>query len=120
MVRRDGIRRTATFGTKTEAQKWAGVIEAEITKGKHLPPSESRRKSVRDLMTRYIRTVIANRKDQRNPKRYAEFWIKRLGDLKLHRLTPAKLVEVRDELAMDKSPATVNRYMAAMKGQEIL
>lgn len=114
VVRREGQSRTATFRTKSEALKWAGLIEAEITKGKHLPPTESKRKSVRNLMTRYIDTVIPNQKDQRNPKRHAMFWIERIGDLKLSRLNPAILVEVRDELAKDKAAGTVNRYLAVI------
>ena len=114
VVRREGQSRTATFRTKSEALKWAGLIEAEITKGKHLPPTESKRKSVRDLMTRYKEIVIPKQKDQRNPKRHADFWIDRLGDLKLSRLSPAVLVEIRDELAKDKAPSTVNRYLAVM------
>ena len=114
VVRLEGQSRSATFGTKTEAQKWSKLIESEIIKGKHLPPTESKRKSVRDLMNRYIDIVIPNQKDQRNPKRHAEFWIERIGDLKLSRLSPAVLVEVRDELAKDKAPSTVNRYLAVM------
>jgi hypothetical protein len=50
-------------------------------------------------MTRYKEIVIPSKKDQRNPKRQADFWIDRLGDLKLSRLSPAVLVEVRDELS---------------------
>ena len=114
VVRLEGQCRTATFGTKSEARKWAKVIESEIIKGKHLPPTESKRKSVRDLMQRYIDTVIPGQKDQRNPTRHAEYWIERLGDLKLNRLSPAVLVEARDELAKDKAPSTVNRYLAVM------
>ena len=114
VVRRDGQSRTATFRTKSEAKEWAGVIEAKITQGKHLPPTASKQKSVRDLMDRYTANVIPTQKDQRNPKRHAEFWSQRLGDLRLNRLTPAVLVEVRDELARDKAPSTVNRYLAVM------
>ncbi len=114
VVRREGQSRTATFRTKSEALKWAGVIEAEITKGKHLPPTESKRRSVRDLMTRYKEIVIPKQKDQRNPTRHAEYWIDRLGDLKLSRLSPAVLVEARDELAKDKAASTVNRYLAVI------
>ena len=114
VVRREGQSRAATFRTKSEALKWAGLIEADITKGKHLPPTESKRKSVRDLMTRYKEIVIPKQKDQRNPKRHANFWIDRLGDLKLSRLSPAALVEVRDELTKDKAASTVNRYLAVM------
>ena len=37
VVRREGQSCTATFRTKSEAKKWAGITEAAITKGKHLP-----------------------------------------------------------------------------------
>jgi len=113
-VRLEGQCRSATFRTKSEAQKWAKTVESSIIAGKHLPPAASKRKSVQDLMTRYIENVIPSQKDQRNPKRHAEFWIERLGDLRLNRLTPAALVEVRDELSRDRAPSTVNRYLAVI------
>jgi hypothetical protein len=53
VVRREGQSRTATFRTKSEAKKWAGLIEAAITEGKHLPNREAKRKTVRDLLERY-------------------------------------------------------------------
>jgi integrase len=65
-------------------------------------------------MERYKRTVIPRQKDQRNPTRHADFWIERAGNLKLSRLTPAVLGEVRDELSLDKASSTVNRYLAVM------
>ena len=65
-------------------------------------------------MVRYIETVIPTQKDQRNPKRHAEFWIEQIGDLRLNRLTPAVLVEVRERLSRDKAASTVNRYLAVM------
>ena len=106
--------RTATFRTKTEARKWARRIEVAIDQGKHLPPTESKRKSVRDLMERYKTTVIPRQKDQVNPIRHANFWIERLGELKLSRLNRAVLVRLRDELSETKAPSTVNRYLAVM------
>ncbi len=78
VVRRDGQSSTATFRTKSEAKKWAGVVEAEITKGKHLPNPEARRRTVRDLLERYKRTEIPKKRDLRNPVRYANFWIDRI------------------------------------------
>ena len=114
VVRLEGQSRTATFTTKSQARKWAKVIEADIITGKHLPPTESKKRSVADLMMRYIETVIPNQKDQRNPTRHAEFWIERAGDLKLNRLTPSVVVEARDDLSRSKAPSTVNRYLAVM------
>ena len=113
-VRREGQSRTATFRTKSEAVKWANTIEVAIDTGKHLPPAESKRKTVRQLLERYKETVISRQKDQVNPTRQANFWIDRLGELKLSRVNASILVEVRDELANDKAPSTVNRYLAVI------
>ena len=114
VVRREGQSRTATFRTKSEAKKWAGLIEAAITEGKHLPNREAKRKTVRDLLERYKHSEIPRKRYRKNPDRYANFWIDRLGNLKLAQLTRAKVVEVRDELAEDRSPATVNRYVGLL------
>ncbi len=114
VVRREGQSRTATFRTKSEAKKWAGLIEAEITKGKHLPNGEAMRKTVRDLLERYKHSEVPRKRDQKSPVRYANFWIDRIGDIKLSRLNRAKVVEIRDELAEGRSPATVNRYLALL------
>ena len=112
VVRREGQSSTATFRTKTEAEKWARFIEAEITQGKHLPNPEAKRRTVRDLLERYKRSEIPKKRDQAKPTFYAKFWIERIGNLKLANLNRATLVEIRDELAEDRSPATVNRYLA--------
>jgi len=112
VVRREGQSRTATFRTKSEAKKWAGITEAAITQGKHLPSPEAKRRTVRDLLERYKRSEIPKKRDQASPTRYANFWIERIGDLRLARLNRAKLVEIRDELAEIRSPATVNRHLA--------
>ena len=54
MVRRDGQTHSATFRTKSEAQAWASVTEGAITEGKYLPTSEAKRKTVKDMLERYI------------------------------------------------------------------
>ena len=114
VVRREGQSRSATFRTKSEAKKWAGIIEASIAEGKHLPTTESKRRSVRDLLEKYKEKVIPRQKDQVNPTRHANFWINEFGDLKLNRLTKTIIADVRDELAKDKAPSTVNRYLAVL------
>ena len=90
-VRLEGQSRTAAFRTQSEAIKWAGVVETEITKSKHPPPSQSKRKTVQDFMERYKASVISRQKDQRNPTRHADFWSERIGTLRLSRLNPAVL-----------------------------
>ena len=80
--------------------------------GKHLSSNESKWNSIHDLMYRYVDIVTPWQNDQRNPKRFAEYWIDRRGDPKLSRLSPAVLVEARAELAKDKAPSTVRENHA--------
>ena len=115
VIRKGGRRsQVATFRTKGEAEEWANGIELAISKGTYLPSHEARKRTVRDLLERYKETEIPKKRDQRNPARQADFWIRRLGNLKLQELTRAAIVEVRDELAKDRAPATVNRYLALL------
>ncbi|MCH7502176.1 MAG: site-specific integrase [Proteobacteria bacterium] len=115
VIRKGGRRsQVATFRTKGEAEEWANQIELAISKGSFLPTYEAKRRTVRDLLQRYKETEIPKKKDQVNPTRHADFWIQRLGDLKLFELSRAAIVEVRDELAKERAHATVNRYLALL------
>ncbi len=113
-VRWEGQIRSATFSSKTAAKIWAKKVESDISDGKHTPTAEAKRRTVRDLLERYKENVIPTKRDQANPRRYADFWTDRLGQMRLHKLTRAVVVEVRDELAKTKGPATVNRYLALL------
>lgn len=115
VIRMGGRRsQVATFRTKGEAEEWARETESAISKGKYLPSYEAKRRTVKELLERYQETEIPKKKDQSNPKRQADFWIDRLGDLRLFQLTRSTIVEVRDELAKRLAPATVNRYLALL------
>ena len=115
VIRKGGRRsQVGTFRTKGEAEEWARNIEAAISKGSYLPSYEAKRRTVRELLERYKETEIPKKRDQVNPKLRADFWIQRLGDLKLFELSRAAIVEVRDELAKGRAPATVNRYLALL------
>jgi integrase len=115
VIRMGGRRsQVSTFRTKGEAEEWARGIETAISKGGYLPTYEAKRRTVKDLLERYKETEIPKKKDQVNPERHADFWIDRLGNLKLFELTRAAIVEVRDELAKDRAPSTVNRYLALL------
>ncbi len=103
-----------TFSTKTAAQSWARTTETAIVDGRRFPNREAKRRTVRDLLERYKTSEIPKKGDTDNPTRQADFWINRLGDLRLFQLSPAVIVEVRDELAIKRSAATVNRYLALL------
>ena len=115
IVRKGGHRpQSQSFRTKGEAKAWAIAIEGAINQGKHLPSREAKRRTVRDLLERYKETEIPKKKDQVNTLRQVNFWIAELGDIRLLHLSRAAIVEIRDKLAKDKAPATVNRYLAAL------
>ncbi len=103
-----------TFSTKTAAQNWARTTETAIVDGRRFPNREAKRRTVRDLLERYKTSEIPKKGDKDNPTRQADFWSNRLGDLRLFQLSPAVVVEVRDELAVRRSAATVNRYLALL------
>ena len=111
-VRWEDHTRSATFNTKTAAKQWAKRVESDISEGKHTPTAEEKRRTVKDLLERYEKTEIPKKGDQVNPQRHADFWIERLGHLRLLAFKPAIISEVRDELALTKAPSTVNRYLA--------
>ena len=88
-----------TFSTKTAAQSWARTTESAIVDGRRFPTREAKRRTVRDLLERYKTSEVPKKGDTDNPTRQADYWISRLGDLRLFQLSPAVIVEVRDELA---------------------
>ena len=65
-------------------------------------------------MERYKTSEVPKKGDTDNPTRQADFWIHRFGDLRLFQLSPAVVVEVRDEMHLERSAATVNRYLALL------
>lgn len=112
---------TATFERKTDAKKWAGATESAIREGRYFATSESRKHTVADLIDRYTRDVLPQKKSARSQVAQFAWWRAELGTLTLKDLTPARIGEARDALARGttprgerRTPATVSRYLAAL------
>ena len=119
---------TATFTRLTDARRWAQKTETHIREGRYFTFSEARKRSVADLVDRYLADVLPTKKDTVAPKRQLEWWKSRIGHLMLADVTPALVSEARDALLRDpidwsrakrkgttpRSPSTVNRYLAAI------
>lgn len=113
---------SATFQKKTDAHKWAQQTESAIREGRHFKTIESKRHTVEEMIDRYIRSVLPTKGSQKeNQKPQLEWWKKRIGRYTLADATPAMIAECRDELLEGdthlggkRSPATVNRYLAAL------
>lgn len=112
---------TATFERKRDAEQWAQKTEAAIREGQHFPERAARRRTVADLLDRYITEQCPSRKDARNRVQQLGWWRDQIGSLTLVDLSPSAINKAIVELlatptryARDRSPATANRYLAAL------
>lgn len=99
-VRLNGTRTVSkTFHRKTDAQKWAQKTEVEIRQDQYAINAISRRKTLGDLIDRYIKEVLP-RKPKTAPfqKRQLEVWRKELGHALIADVTPARIVAARQTL----------------------
>jgi len=113
---------TATFDRKTDAKKWTQDTESAIREGRHFKTVEAKRHTAGEMIDRYIKNVLPTKgKQKENQKTQLEWWKSKIGDYTLADATPALIGEYRDELLegtthlkSKRSPATVNRYLAAL------
>ena len=113
---------TVTFKTKTEAKAWARNTESAIHEGRHFSFSSAKKKTMDDLIDRYIEEVLplkpASLVDQ---TRQLNYWKKAIGNLTIKEISPSIITGIRNELkngevkkGKKRSNATVNRYMAVL------
>ena len=110
------------FRTKSKAKEWIQDIESAIRDGRYSNKTEARRRTVGDMVDRFIEQWLP-----RFPGRQAKqtalltWWKQQCGHLRLIDFSSAKIAEYRDKLANEKvvrgnvrSPSTVNRYLSAL------
>lgn len=116
---------TASFSRRTDAKAWAVQTEASMREGRYFPTREAKRHTLAELVDRYIDNV-ARKRPHAAPKQRVlmNWWKAQLGEYALSGITPAMIAEKRDELLAEnigtaaaprrRSPATANRYLAAL------
>ncbi len=123
----------ATFERKTDAKKWAAQTEAAIREGRYFGTVEAKKHTLADLIDRYTQDVLPSKKTKtQGPQaQQLSWWKARIGSRTLADVTPALIAEQRDALRREpipstakdqgkagpertRSPATVNRYLAAL------
>lgn len=112
----------ATFRRKTDATKWAHSIEVAMREGRHFKTAAAKKHTFADLADRYAKEVLPERpKNAANTLRHLSYWKQKLGALVLADITPALLVQYRNELLAEttrrkkpRSNATVVRYLATI------
>ncbi|ARO88663.1 site-specific integrase [Nitrosospira lacus] len=113
---------TATFERKTDANKWAQDTESAIRNNRHFKTSEAKRHTLAELIERYVKDVLPTKpKSQEKQTAQLGWWKAEIGCYALADVTPSLIAKYRDKLANGvthhgkrRSPATVNRYMAAL------
>ncbi len=111
----------ASFERLTDAKRWVQATEAAIREGRYFKTAEARKHTLGDLVERYIRDVLP-RKPKAGVQGPQLNWFKdEIGSYTLADVTPALVTECRDKLLTEpgnhgepRSPATVNRYLAAL------
>ncbi len=110
---------TATFDRKTDAKRWAQETEPEVRNGKYFKTAESKKHTVKELIERYEKKILPELKSGNDRKNHLIYWKDKLGNLTLSDVTPAKIVECRDDLSQGvtrrktkRSNSTVNRYLS--------
>lgn len=113
---------TATFARITDARKWASKIETEIREGKYFNIAESRKHTLGELIDRYLDIELPKKpRSEKLQRTQLNYWKNALGCYLLVDITPALIVQERERLHQQptpkgpsRSPATVNRYLAAL------
>ncbi len=114
---------TATFARLTDAKKWEQNTESAIREGRYFKSAEARRHTFADMIEKYKLDVLPRKSENMQKKQSSQldWWKEKLGPYTLADVTPARITEARDELARtevrggtSRSPASVNRYLAAL------
>lgn len=113
---------TATFERLTDARKWIQQTESAIREGRHFKLAEAKKHTLEEAIDRYVETILPNKpKSQYDQTIQLQWWKKAIGSYTLADITPALLAEQREKLSLEstarrvvRSPATVNRYLAAL------
>ena len=112
---------TATFFRKTDAKKWAQDTETKIREGRHFKVREAKKRTLSELIDKYMASVLPFKRSQKSQKGQLLWWKEKLGYLYLADVTSSIIADKRDELLRGitprnkkRTPATVVRYLAVL------
>lgn len=113
---------TATFPRLTEARRWGQQIETALREGRYFKTTEAKRHTLSEAIDSYLKKILPTKpKSGFSQRRQLQWWKETLGQYTLAEITPALLAQQRDKLLAEttvrqskRTPATVNRYLAAL------
>ena len=98
---------TRTFGTKSAAQKWATLIEAEMARGMFVSRTEAESTTLDEVLDRYAAEVLPTKRSQAPELSRIRTLREHFGRFHLASLTSTKISEFRDTRAKQVSAQTV-------------
>jgi integrase len=122
----------ASFERRTDARRWAQSTEAAIREGRHFKSTESRKHTLADAIKKYRDEVMPHKPGcSRSQPCQLDWWEAQAGAYTLANVTPSLIAECREKLlnsprnprrakfkqtasSRNRSPATVNRYLAVL------
>ena len=108
------------FDRKQEAQDWANDIEREIKLGRYNFARNDQKKTVDDLIDRYIGDgTLEHHKAAKDTKRHLKYFKSVIGSYALTFIKPELLLNERKKLLEAsplRTPATINRYFSSLSG----
>ncbi|MGZ8218969.1 tyrosine-type recombinase/integrase [Methylomagnum sp.] len=112
---------SATFERLTDAKKWASATESAIREGRYFVTSESKKRTLNDLIAKYRAEVLPTLRSRAARAVHLDWWEAQLGEYTLADIRPSLITETRKKL-FDKptrrgtpvSNSTVNRYDATL------
>jgi integrase len=138
-IRVKGRSESATFPLKSEAVEWAGKIETAIREGKHFPHAAARRTTFDALAESYVKNALDDMDEKQRATRIQQvtWWSGQFKGRTVVEITPDVIKATRSACADEKftrgkerenkktgekippkqykrTPATVNRYVAAL------
>lgn len=115
-VSRAGVRRSATFDTKRQAQLWASEAEAELLSGRSIGATRGD-KTLADALERYLHEVAPTHKGYRREATTLNLWIKShpLTGRRLDHIRGHEIADWRDIRLGVVSPGSVLREMTILR-----
>jgi integrase len=106
---------TRTFSIKSDAVRWAALIESEIERGVFTDRSEAESTTIRDAFDRYLREVSSLKKGYSREKTMVSRWqAYKLADRSMAALKSMDVAEWRDIRLKQVSPSTVHRELCLL------
>jgi integrase len=111
---------SATFPRLSDAKKWVQTTEAAILEGRHFKSAAAKRRTLAELIDRYLTDVLPHKGalSIRKQTQQLLWWKARLGYCLVADITPSLIAEHRDTLArgegIRRANATVILYLAAL------